>query len=224
MIKVIPPVQPPHFDASVKQPGIAHLTTLKLRGKTHLRSSDFKPFWNEVLQDLKQGFNNLCGYSGMLETGRGEVDHYISKTADSSKAYDWTNYRFAGHDMNNRKSVHDEKILDPFEIEDGFFRINENTFELEIAKDLRTDLRVKAEFTIKQLELNSTDYIYSRLCISALAICNKGNLKLLKALRRECPLLVPVVEAIWKRPYDGEQTLKMNAMFESFKIVLENED
>lgn len=55
-------------------------------------------------------------------TGAGAVEHFAPKSALSGRAYEWNNYRLATDKMNSRKGVFDD-VLDPFEIEEGWFRL-----------------------------------------------------------------------------------------------------
>ncbi len=116
MIHFTPPDEPVTFDRDVRQPGIAWLE----------RNSVGRPkaYWNlsQYKSALADGFGNLCAYSAMYEPV-GTVDHYRSCKCVRSQAYEWSNYRFASGWINSSKQDIDDRVLDPFQVEDGWFEI-----------------------------------------------------------------------------------------------------
>lgn len=102
MIRVAPTDAPANFDAEVRQPGLEAISELtgqptirKRRGPRRkntgqfarpedIPSKEFPPFWTRALPALRQAFGECCGYLGMFVaegTGRGEVDHFVPKSA-----------------------------------------------------------------------------------------------------------------------------------------------
>ena len=57
------------------------------------------------------------------DTGWKTVEHFKPKDLHPGLAYDWDNYRLVCGLLNSRKRVN-ETILDPFEIEDGWFLLH----------------------------------------------------------------------------------------------------
>ena len=82
---------------------------------------------------------------------RGQVDHYLSKHhPDPAKrqrqrplSYEWDNLRYADGEVNNRKRNRDAEILDPYEVRDGWFRLN-NALELEVTTVCPKSMRPSA--------------------------------------------------------------------------------
>src|SRR5262249_20189255 len=110
--------EPDHFDAEVRQPGEQWLLE-----HPNASPAQFPSFWNRCRSDLKRGFRNLCGYSAMYVPGNGTVDHYLSRTNHRTLTYRWNNYRFAAGEINTYKGTWDARVLDPYEVKDGWFEI-----------------------------------------------------------------------------------------------------
>lgn len=124
MIRVSRTHPPPNFEDEVKKPGMRFLRTF-LINNTKPQTKDWKnkDYWKCVREALRKDFHQKCGYLSMREHGEGEVDHFISKSEAREKAYEWTNYRFANAEV-SKKKLTAETILDPFDVEDGWFRVD----------------------------------------------------------------------------------------------------
>ena len=121
----------------------------------------WRDFWFPFREDLAEGFNWLCGYSA-VRLSKGTVDHYRSKDPKPSESqnpglvYEWSNYRFADADINNSKRKEtngDPLVLDPFEVQDGWFELLIPSLRLRITDKLPVALRNRAEFTVTKLGL-----------------------------------------------------------------------
>lgn len=209
MIKVERRAEPDYFDEEVRQKGNRAINE-RLGNKQRLESKDFPDLWKRAKNDLRFTFKRLCGYSAMKVSGNGEVDHYISKTTDPSKAYEWSNYRFAGSDMNKRKGNLDEKILDPFDVEDGWFKVDLETFELVAGETIPADFLDKAKFTIKKLKLNDDSYLETRLYTALIALTELDNPALLKQVYSESPLVADAIEKYWEMDSEMRQSVSKN--------------
>ncbi|MEM9492531.1 MAG: hypothetical protein AAGC55_25510, partial [Myxococcota bacterium] len=67
---------------------------------------------------------------------------------------EWKNYRLAAGWMNSRKGVFAD-ILDPFEVQDGWFHLEFFGFQITAAATIRDDdLKTRIEKTIERLGLN----------------------------------------------------------------------
>ncbi|WP_437762522.1 hypothetical protein WMF27_45885 [Sorangium sp. So ce281] len=112
-----------------------------------------------MMQRLADGFKNRCGYSAMW-TPRGTVDHDLSRSTHPERTYEWDNYRFASGEMNSRKGTWNDRVLDPFEIEDGWFEILLPSLELVMVEErIPAEQRDRARFTLKKLRLQDDDGI-----------------------------------------------------------------
>jgi hypothetical protein len=79
--------------------------------------------WSKFKPQLSDGFSELCAYSAMYEPV-GTVDHFVSCDEDRSKAYEWSNYRFASGWINSSKqNLQSEEVVDPFEVRDEWFEL-----------------------------------------------------------------------------------------------------
>ena len=145
MIRFEKSPEPQGFDEKVRQKGRAWLESNPAPKRP-------KPFWTEVAAELRAAFRNLCAYSA-IETFNGVVDHYRSCKNARLQAYEWSNYRYCLDQINKYKSTHDERILDPFEVQDEWFEVLIPSMQLVLTDRIPEDQRERAEFTLKQLRL-----------------------------------------------------------------------
>ncbi len=90
-----------------------------------------------------------------------QVDHYLSKhhpdparrRAQRPLAYEWSNLRYGDASVNSRKGNHDEAVLDPYEVGEGWFALD-GALELTITEACPPAERGRAAFTIKTLGLS----------------------------------------------------------------------
>ncbi len=153
MIRFEPPVEPPRFEQQVRVPGTRWLTNnpnATTRPPNH---------WNRCKSDLADGFKNLCAYSAMYEPV-GTVDHFVSWDEDRSLAYEWSNYRYASGWINSsKKSLKAEEILDPFEVEDGWFEIILPSLQLVVSVSVSAYIKARAEFVLSRLHLRDDERV-----------------------------------------------------------------
>lgn len=117
MIRVAKVPKPAKFDKEAGQPGERWL-------EDNPTSTARPPaLWNAFTADLSAGFGGLCGYAAMFDPTGGTVDHYLSYKHHRHLAYDWGNYRFASGTLNSSKKTADDTVLDPFEVQPGWFEI-----------------------------------------------------------------------------------------------------
>lgn len=152
MIAVTPPVEPKDFDERCRQRGNAWLTK-------NPTTENLPDYWSEFRPLLREGFRGLCGYMALFVAEPGTVDHFISQNADRGQAYEWSNLRFASHTANNWKRNADDKILDPFEVQDGWFRILLPSLQMVVTDAVPEEFRAKAEFTLERLKLRDHEEV-----------------------------------------------------------------
>ena len=166
MIHVDAMPEPAMFDAKVRQKGLDFLRkkgidlSLPLPPKTHI-----KPCWRSCLDDLYESYNGTCAYLCLFferVTGGGSVDHFIAKSKRADLAYEWSNYRLACTAMNSRKCSFDD-VLDPFEIEDGWFHMEFFIGQIYPNPELPQDQRHQVAATIKRLGLDDDENRKMRL-------------------------------------------------------------
>lgn len=145
MIPVDPLPEPPEFDEQVRQPGKAWL-------QQHPDAERPRDFWSPFKPPLAAGFGNRCGYAAMLDLV-GTIDHYLSCKNYPEQTYEWSNYRFASGWINSSKQDADERVLDPFLVEDGWFEILLPSLQLVMTDAIPAEERERAAFTLERLHL-----------------------------------------------------------------------
>ncbi|AGY60101.1 hypothetical protein GKIL_3855 [Gloeobacter kilaueensis JS1] len=118
-----------------------------------------EPFWQDCLEELHSAYDGICAYVCVYierVTGTPSADHFVPKSGDLNKAYEWSNYRLACQRMNARKNKYDD-VLDPFSL-------GSNTFELELfsgriypSRSLSSADVQAAQATILRLKLDDPD-------------------------------------------------------------------
>jgi hypothetical protein len=126
------------------------------KGKTWLAenpdSDKFPPLWQKYQPQLAAGFNDRCGWWAM-RIADGAVDHYLSKKNHRERAYDWSNYRYISATVNSSKGNLDNQVLDPFEIQPGWFEVQLPSMLLIRTALVPLALQARADFTINKLQL-----------------------------------------------------------------------
>ena len=157
MIRVDPAPEPQQFDKQVRQPGLALIAQLaaKAGAEDSVPPRQFRPYWRRALDDLLNSYNRTCAYLSLhipQATGMPSVDHMVAKSTAWDQVYEWSNYRLACLLMNARKGVAD--VLDPFEIEDGWFALELIEFQVVPGQGLPADVRARVVDTIDTLRLS----------------------------------------------------------------------
>lgn len=126
MMRVLPQPEPASFDAKVRRRGTVWLErhqidpNLPPPSGTHLH-----PYWKKALDDLYTRYGGCCAYLAVYferVVGGATVDHFVAKSKHAGLAYEWSNYLLACSRMNSRKRDYDD-VIDPFEVRDGWFRL-----------------------------------------------------------------------------------------------------
>ncbi len=176
--------EPVSFDEKARQPGNAWLAA-------HLDTPRPRDYWTPFKPQLAAGFGQLCAYSAMYE-GVGTVDHYRSLHTHPELAYEWSNYRFASAWINSCKGDVGERILDPFEVEDGWFEILLPSLQLVLTDAVPELERPRAELTLRRLRLRN-DVRVIRLRQAWYQMYLEARLSL-EGLRQVAPLLARAIE------------------------------
>jgi hypothetical protein len=210
MIRVELADEPEDFDRKVRQPGLRAIAELvgeaglpKRRGRPRevvaatreeIHADEFPAIWTEALPELLEAYGRICAYLCFhIErvTGAASVDHMLPKSLDWREVYEWRNYRLACSKMNSRKNDYRD-VLDPFEIEDGWFRMELVGYQVIPAPDLPPEIRQRAEATIDRLKLN--DYECLQLREEYAEAFASGDISF-NHLRRRAPFLAREIEA-----------------------------
>lgn len=180
MIKVVPAPEPEDFDAKVRQPGLRAIAELagekglpKRAGRPRtavaatreqVPADKFPAIWTEALPDLQEAYSRICAYVSIYiepVTGGASVDHMLPKSLSWQDVYEWRNYRLACSLMNSRKNAYLD-VLDPFEVEDGWFRLELVGYQVIPAPGLDHEVLSKVMATIERLQLNDRDCLKVR--------------------------------------------------------------
>jgi hypothetical protein len=179
----IPPV-PDDFDERCRQRGNQWL-------ESHPDAERPRDYWTEFKSQLADGFSDLCAYT-VIYTPRGTVDHYLSWKNHPHLAYEWSNYRFCADWMNKSKQNEDDSVLDPFQVQDGWFEIILPSLQLRVTDQVPPELRLKAEYTLKRLHLQDDERVI-RQRREWYRMYQEGELTLV-GLSRKAPLIATAVE------------------------------
>lgn len=101
-------------------------------------------------------YHRICFYSSLYihpVTGARSVYHMVAKSRRWDEVYEWANYRLTCSLMNARKDAI-ASVLDPFEIEDGWFALELAGFQVVSGAGLAGDDLAAVEDTIQSLQLN----------------------------------------------------------------------
>lgn len=150
MIHFIAPQEPDEFEEKARTLGNAWLADHPI-GRP-------KDFWSAFKRELADGFSNLCAYTVMYEPV-GTVDHYFGCDNHRDQAYEWSNYRFASGWINSSKRTEDEKVLDPFLVEDGWFEVILPSLQLVMTDAVPDHEKARAKYTLKRLHLSNDERV-----------------------------------------------------------------
>lgn len=173
MIHVIPADEPAGFDQSVRMPGLRAVAELvgeepkfaRTSGRKFAKVADhradieprwFPTYWVKAIDDLMVAYQRVCAYSCFRihpVTGGKSVDHMAPKSRHWDQVYEWGNYRLASSLLNARKRDFSD-VLDPFEVEDGWFVLELVGFQVRPAPDLRPEIHDQVVATIDRLGLD----------------------------------------------------------------------
>lgn len=180
MIPVTAAPEPADFHERVRRPGLDAIAELvgeapsrprpgpKRKARYPRREAipptEFPAFWRDVLPDMLEKYHRLCAYLSLYiehATGAASVDHVIPKSKQWGLVYEWSNYRLACQLVNARKSDL-ENLLDPFEIEDGWFALEFVEFQVLRGPQAPAERVAAIEATIDKLGLNARDCCKAR--------------------------------------------------------------
>jgi len=181
-VKRVP--EPHDFDERARKPGQAW----QEKNPTAKRPKDY---WSSFKPALADGFQQRCGYTAMYEPV-GSIDHFVSCQKAPQLAYEWSNYRFSQEWINKSKKTLDEALLDPFDVEEGWFEILLPSLQLRVTELVPPSLRARAEFTLRRLHLQDDERVL-RQRREWLRMYEAGEIDL-AGLQKKAPLIAAAVE------------------------------
>lgn len=156
MIPVAPQPEPDTFDYKVRQPGLNWLRENNLDTRADKPPGrDLPPYWTRCLPELHRVYGGICAYLAIFfeqATGTATTDHFVAKSKEMGRAYDWANFRLACLAMNRQKGIHE--VLDPFELDPDTFRLELSTGEIFPNPHLPEETQLAARMTITHLKLD----------------------------------------------------------------------
>ena len=184
MIRFEPVDEPADFDEQARVPGAAWLAANPDARRP-------KDYWTPFKGALARGFKDLCAYSAMYEPV-GTVDHFTSCHEDRSKAYEWENYRYCSAWINSSKGdTPADKLLDPFEIEDGWFELHLPSLQLRVADTIPDQFRERAEYVLNRLHLRDDERVMRQRSVWY-SLYRDGHLSL-DGLEEMAPLIATAI-------------------------------
>lgn len=181
--------EPADFDEKARRPGNAWL-------ENHSGAERPRDYWTPFKPALRSAFRGLCGYSAMyIPSGGGEIDHYVGYKEGPALTYEWGNYRYCLSWLNKAKGHRHPgalQVLDPYEIQDGWFEVHLPSFQLLITDLLPGHLRARAEYTMKRLQLRDHEQMIEERQ-AWYELYESGALSL-DGLHQVAPLLARAVE------------------------------
>lgn len=151
MIPVPNPIaEPVKFNEQCRQKGLDWLAE-------HPDAQRPRDYWSPFRLDLAAGFCDRCGY-GAMWISSGTVDHFISCDQDESLAYEWSNYRYVDGWINSSKG-NKRDLLDPFEVQDGWFEVDLPSLQLRLTDAIPPAQRERAESTLRNLPIRDDERI-----------------------------------------------------------------
>jgi hypothetical protein len=190
VIRVEPQPEPADFDGLVRQPGKAFLKEVPSPTSKQWTG---RSYWRKVVATLHDVYGGICAYSCHWiphDTGGKTVEHFRPKSLYPQEAYEWSNYRLVCATLNGRKGDY-EGVLDPFEIEDGWFVLDFPSMLVKPAADLEAGLRAKVLATRNRLKLNDDESCVKARLRYVRLYCEMRNLPY---LHREAPFIAREIE------------------------------
>ena len=186
VIKVIAAAEPGDFDAKVREPGKKFLARCP-----HPKNGqwDKKEFWRRAIPDLRKAYSEICAFSCFWVppgTGFSSVDHFEAKADHPEKAYEWSNFRFVCGSLNGKKGTF--VVLDPFEVEDGWFVIDFLSLLVKPSAGLDESIKLQVAETCRILGLNNQSTCVAERAHYLAEYCSAGK-EGMAFLERNAPFL-----------------------------------
>lgn len=170
MIPVTGQPEPADFRVNVQQRGLDWLATngIALKGPAP-KKAKLPAYWSASNKALWDAYQGTCAYLGIYfewVTGASSTDHFVAKSRDAGKAYDWSNYRLSCLGPNRNKNKFDD-LLDPIGLKPDTFELNLASGEIKPERALETrqgkPFVILARKTIRRLKLDSPEHNGMRL-------------------------------------------------------------
>ncbi len=153
MIPVANPIpEPDDFEEQCRKKGAEWL-------KLNPDAKRPRDLWSPFRLDLAEGFGDRCAF-GAMWIGSGTVDHCVSYNEDPDQAYEWNNYRYVDGWLNSSKQKRRAAdLLDPFEVEPGWFEVILPSLQLRLTDAVPKRYRRRAQNMLDLLPLRDDERI-----------------------------------------------------------------
>ncbi|HHC24567.1 MAG TPA: hypothetical protein ENK58_04020 [Desulfobacterales bacterium] len=155
MIPVRPEPEPENFELRVREPGFKFLREVPEPTGSQWKGREY---WQRSLPNMRKAYRCICAYCAQwipYGTGNHSVDHFLPKNEYPEIAYEWSNFRYVSSRFNARKGTN--RILDPFQIKEGWFVLNFLSFLIRPESALPPDTKKAVLNTIRILRLNEDE-------------------------------------------------------------------
>jgi hypothetical protein len=208
MIHVDVQPEPDDFEALVRAPGREFLEDFP---NPTQRQWNTHSYWRRILGSLHHLYRGICAFSCHwipYDTGADTVEHFLPKRLHPNQAYEWLNYRLVCGTLNGRKGEFQD-VLDPFEIEDGWFTIEFPSLLVKPASGLDEDLTASIRRTIHRLRLNDE------------GTCLKSRAKFIELY---CKQIVPFDYLELEAPFIAKELQRQNLTADIRQVMLYDEE
>jgi len=194
----VPPLaranEPEFFDLNCRVPGADWLAAHPDQDP-HTQSE----WWSQFQPNLAKHFGYRCGWLATSIELEGIVEHWLAcgsrrgaPSPNRHLAFEWSNYRYATGVINSLKGTLDDQVVDPCEVQEGWFEVLLPSFELVATGRVPDGLRAKARTTIEKLQLGRFKARATRWRWYQ-RYWNGGSPDL-GALRKDAPLVASAIE------------------------------
>ena len=164
MIHVDEKPEPTDFDQKVRQKGLCWMDIHHIEREKPLPDKiELKDYWRNCLADMYKLYNGCCAYLG-IRLNRCQtitIDHFLPKSKYPKLAYEWSNYRLCSPTVNSYKKDK-EGVLDPFQIETGWFWFDFVDGSVYENESLSSERKESVVNTIRLLKLNDSRFCEER--------------------------------------------------------------
>ena len=160
MIPVQLQPEPASFDVKVRQAGNQAYQNDRQKAVANGTDPDkdkLPSTWRKCLDDLYAAYGGICVFLAIRlrpATGAYTVEHFVPKSADPTKAYEWSNFRLATARINSAKREFRD-VLDPFAIQPGWFALDITSMSVIPGDKLDNPTGEAVKRTIERLKLNA---------------------------------------------------------------------
>jgi hypothetical protein len=145
---------------------------------------------------MRTAYGKICAYSSFwipAATGVDTVEHYLPKVQHPNEAYEWTNYRYVSHTLNQKKGTKDD-VVDPFLIENGWFVIEFPSLMVKPNDALRDPILKEVQESIIRIGLNDPASCLEQRAQYVEDYCR--GLVTFDFLRRDAPFLAAEIQRL----------------------------